>query len=245
MSVLLAAYDFKYEGSVWRGDVAEIFQPSKRVATNYIVADGQIIQTTETTWEYASAVAEKSIQLPDPPTTFLYVDGTYRADRVYIFQKTHIVTTTYSAYGAGAYLLVIDDLEVLTGIVKHSVSIIDGKIPLAPTVSSSLSNLIQQPINLVLDDSCDSIPSTVVVDNQYIQNEDEGSKMAKRRMQRETAIVRRVKHGVNPLMKIGHTVQLIDPKRGVDARHILLGKSFTMSVDGAADEVLEMEFWIR
>lgn len=245
MSTVLAAYDYKYQANVWRGDVNETFQASKRVKTEYTVVDGQVVKTVETTWEFASAIAERSVQLPDPPTTFLYVDSTYRKDRVYIFQKTHIKTTTYSAYGDGAYLVVIDDLDVLTGINTHTTSIIDGKIPLAPTVGSSLSNLIQQPITEVLDDNCDSIDKTITIDSEYLQDESEGAKLAKRRMQRETAIVRRVKHGVNPLMKIGHTIQVIDPKRSVDGRHVLLGKHFTMGENGAADEVLEMEFWTR
>jgi len=245
MSTVLAAYDYKYEANVWRGDVEETFQTSKRVTTDYTVVDGQILRTVETTFEFASAIAERSVQLPDPPTTFLYVDGTYRKDRVYIFQKTHIKTTTYSAYGDGAYLLTIDDLNVLTGVTTHTTSIIDGKIPLAPTVASSLSNLIQQPITGILDDNCDGITKTLVIDSEFVQDEGEAAKVAKRRMQRETAIVRRVKHSLNPLMKIGHTIRVVDPERDVDARHMLMGKHFTMDEKGSADEVLELECWTR
>jgi len=64
-------------------------------------------------------------------------------------------------------------------------------------------------------------------------------------MQRNTAIVRRVKHAANPLMKIGHTIRLVDPARGLDARHILTRRTIEMTDAGAADEVLEMEFWTR
>lgn len=245
MSHVLVSHDFKFEANVWRGEVAETFRKTKQIRTNYLVADGQIIKTVESTWEYASAEAERSVQIPEVPATFLYVDGSYRADPEYIFQKTHIKTTTYSAYGDTSYLLTIADLNVLTGVTQHSTSIVDGKLPLAPTVSSNLSNLIQQPITGVLDDACDTIPATIAIDSPYAQDEGEAAALAKRRMQRETAIVRRVKHGVNPLMRIGQTVQLIDDKRGVDARHIITGKSFSYSEEGAADETLEMENWIR
>jgi len=243
----LKAYDYKYEARVWRKDVAESFQKTKTVKTDYVVNDGQIAETIETTWEFASAKAARTNQLPDPPggTTFLYIDGSYRKEAAYIFQITHIKTTTYQAYGTDAYLLTIEDRDVLNNTVTTTTSIIDGKAPLAPTVNSALSNLIQQPILNVLDDNCDFIPGTDTIDGTYLDDGSDAAKAAKRAMQRNTAIVRRVKHAANPLMKIGHTIRLVDPARGLDARHILTRRTIEMTDAGAADEVLEMEFWTR
>lgn len=256
MSVrLVAIHDYKYAPGVWRGDIAETFQKAKQVKTDFTVVDGQVVRTRETTWAWASALAAKTPQIPEPPATFLYaVDatsgvttagGSYRANPTYIFQKVLIRTTTYSAYGDGAYLVHVATYDVLTGITTYTSSIVDGKIPLSPTVNSALSNLIQQPVVGVLDDNCDSIPTTTVIGDAYIEDNDDAAKVARRRMQRETAIVRRVKHAANPLMRLGHTIRLVDDKRGLDARHVLTGKSVTIDAEGGADEVLELEFWGR
>jgi hypothetical protein len=245
MSRTLAAYDYKYEIGVWRADVEESFQIETKVQSDYTVADGQIVQQVDTTWEYQSAIAQESIQLPGPPVTFLYIDGTYRADAAYIFQKTHIKTTTYQAYGDSSYLVTIEDRDVLNNKVTRTTSIIDGKIPLAPTQSSALSNLIQQPISGVLEDNCGFAPATTIIDNIYLEDSTDAAKVARRQLQRDTAIVRRVKHGANPLMRLGQTIRLVDEKRGLDGRHVLTRRTIEVSADGAATETLEMEFWVR
>lgn len=241
-------YDFKYETRVWRSEVAETLRQKKQVRTEYTInpASGQIVETIETTWEFQSAKAERTNQLPDPPGggTFLYIDGSYRANAAYIFQKTRIKTTLYEAYGDTSYRLTIEDRDVLNNVVVRSTSIIDGKAPLAPTVGSALTTLIQQPITGILDDTCgDYVPSTTVLDGAYLEDSSDAAKAARRKRQRDTAIVRRVKHGANPLMKIGQTIRLADQKRTLDARHILVGKTLEMREDGGADETLEMEFW--
>jgi len=245
MSTLLLHHDYKYEASIWRQDLAESFQKRKTVKTEYTVGGGQVVETVETTWTFDSAIAARSPQLPDPPTTFIYVDGTYRADEAYIFQKTQIKTTTYSAYGASSYQVNVDIYNVLTGQTTHSTSIIDGKIPLAPTISSSLTNLIQQPLSGTLDDNCDFIPATTTIDSGYIQDADEAAFVAKRRMQRATAIVRRLKHAANPMMKLGQTIQLVDGKRSLDGRHVFTGRTVAVNEAGDASETLQMEFWTR
>jgi hypothetical protein len=242
---VLATYDYKYELALWRADIEEFFQKTKQVTTSYTVVDGQILATVETTWEFADAIAAKSPQLPDPPTTFLFVDGTYRKDAAFVFQKTHIKTTTYEAYGETAYLVTIEDYNVLTRELTRTVSIVDGKIPLAPTVNSALTNLILQPITIVLEDNCDFIDSRMTIDNQWLESEEDGSTVARRALQRETAIVRRLKHAANPMMRVGDTVRIVDDKRGLDARHIVTRRTITLDENGAADQVTESEFWTR
>lgn len=243
----LKRYDYKYQTRQWRADVQESFQKTKTVKTEYRVVDGQIVRTIETTWEFQSARAAKTPQLPDPPggTTFLYVDGSFRANPAYIFQKTRIKTTTYEAYGDTAYLVTIEDRDILNNTVTRTTSIIDGKIPLAPTKNSSLSNLLQQPITGTLEDNCDFIPATITLENGYLEDGTDAAKAARRALQRATAIVRRLKHAVNPLMKIGDTIRLVDDKRGLDGRHVLARRSVELNEDGGADEALEMEFWVR
>lgn len=242
---VLATYDFKYELAIWRADIEESFQKTKQITTNYSVVDGQILATVETTWEFADAIAAKSPQLPDPPTTFLFVDNTYRKDPAFVFQKTHIKTTTYEAYGDTSYLVTIEDYNVLTRETTREVRIIDGKIPLAPTVNSALTNLILQPITLILEDNCDFIETRTTIDNQWLEDGQDGANASRRKLQRETAIVRRLKHAANPQMKIGDTTRIVDEKRGLDARHIVTRRTITLDENAAADQVTEFEFWTR
>jgi hypothetical protein len=242
---VVVRHDYKYEPRLWRADVEESFQKTKQTRVDYTVADGQVVKTVETVWEFADAIAEVSAQTPEPPHTFLFIDGTYRKDSAYVFQKTHIITTTWSAYGDGAYLLTIEDYDVLTGKTTRTVSVVDGKIPLAPTINSSLTNLIQQPILTNLEDNCDFVNTRTDLANGYIEDGTDASKAAKRRQQRDTAVVRRVSHAANPLMQIGDTIRLVAEKRGLDARHVLTHKSITVDENGAADQKSEMEFWTR
>lgn len=245
IATVIYIHNYKYGPTDWRADIAESYQQTKKVHTDYTVVDGQVLRTVETTWEFASAIAYRSVQLPDPPPTFIYVDGTYRADPAYIFQKTHIKTTAYEAYGDTSYLVTIDDFNVLTGQVTHSVSVVDGKIPLAPTQNSALTNLVQQPTSASLEDNCGFVTTTTVINNQYLESAEDAATAARRQMQRDTAIVRRLKHAANPMMKLGDTVQIIDEKRGLDARHILTRRTFTLDANGGAEQVSEFEFWTR
>lgn len=242
---LLAAYDYKYEPQVWRADIEESFQKTKQSRTEYTVVDGQILRTVELIFEWESAKAANSPQLPDPPLTFLYVDKTYRKDPAFIFQLTHRKTTTYEALGESSYLVTIVDRDILNNTETTEIRIIDGRIPLAPTVNSALTNLIQQPISTVLSDNCDFIETKTTLDNQWLEDDQDATKAARRKLQRETAIIRRVKHAANPLMKLGDTVRLVDEKRGLDKRHVLARRSITVNEDGAADQVTELEDWIR
>lgn len=243
VDTLLAAYDFKYEPRVWRSMIEQSFQKTKQSRTSYTTSDGQIVRTVEEIWEFESAKAARTPQLPDPPLTFLYIDRTYRKDPAFIFQRTRVKTTTYEALGDEAYLVTIEDFDVLNGTRTREVHIIDGKIPLAPTVNSALTNLIQQPISTVLSDNCDFIETRTTLDNQWLEDDQDASKAARRKHQRDNAIIRRLKHAANPLMQLGDTVRLVDAKRGLDKRHIVARRTITVSEDGAADQVTEFEDW--
>lgn len=242
---VIARYDYKYGATDWKKDVQETFQQISEDGTLYAVSDGQIVQTIETIWEWQSAVAEKSPQLPDPPATFIYADKTYRKDAAYIFQRTHVLTTTYEAYGDTAYKKTVDDFDVLRAQHTITVSIVDGKIPMAPTVGSPYSALINQPITEVLEDNCDFIETRTTIDSQYLQNWAEGATAARRKLQRETAVVRRVQMPANPLMRRGQTVRLVSRKRGVDKRHVLARRTITIDENGGAVMVPELEDWVR
>jgi hypothetical protein len=246
VEVLSRRHDFKYENRTWRADVQESFQKTTQNRTDYTVEDGQIVKTVETIWAFADAVAAASSQLgAEPLPSFLFFDKTYRKDPAYTFQKTHIKTTTYSAYGDSSYLLTISDYDVLTGKTTRTVSVVDGKMPLAPTINSALSNMVQRPIISDLEDNCDFIGSKTDIGNAYLEDGSDAARAAKRALQRVTAIVRTVTHPANPLMKLGHTVRLVAEKRGLDARHILTRRTITLDENGSAQQTTDFEFWTR
>jgi hypothetical protein len=241
---VLARFDWKYGGKDWRLDQAESFQQTRDIQTDYTVVDGQILKTVETTREFADAIAGVPINIRTGPP-YLFADGSFRKDPHFIFQKTHIKTTTYEAFGDGAYRLTIEDLDVLTGKITTSVSVIDGKIPLAPTVKSALSNLTQIPVLGILDATCDYVDTKEAVTVIYAGDDGETARAAKRRMQRATAIVRTVKRAANPLIRVGNTVRLIDAKRVLDARHMVVARTITIKEDGGADMTLTTEYWTK
>jgi hypothetical protein len=245
VTVLSRRHDFKYEGRIWRADVQESFQKTKRTRMDYTVVDGQIVKTVETIEEFADAIAAVSSQAAEPPVTFFFFDTTYRKDPAYILQKTHVKTTTYQAYGEGSYLVTLDDYDVLTGLTTRSTSIIAGKIPLAPTINSALSNLTLRPIISDLNDNCDFIGAKTTIGGAYLEDESDAAKVAKRQLQRVTAIMRNLNHGANPQMKIGQTVRLVAAKRGLDARHVLTRRTISLDDKGAAKQTTGLEFWVR
>jgi hypothetical protein len=241
----LAHFDFQYGDADWRRDLEETFQLWQRIATDYTVVDGQVVREVETTWEFASAIAYVAINpITGPP--YFYADGNYYADPAFIFQKTHIKTKTYSSISDNSYDITIDDYDVLLN--KHTITHvqIDGKIPLAVTVNSALSNLVQQPLVGSLSDECGFVDSKQPIDLPWAESEADVAKATKRAMQRATAVVRRVKCKANPFIKITDTVLLIDDKRQLNAPHLVVAKTTTLNPEtGEATDTIDLEDWTR
>jgi hypothetical protein len=243
--VLQKAFDYKYSGADWRLDIVETFRRTKEVRTRYTTSDGQLLGTVETTKEYASGLAQVSTDpINGPP--FTYGDGSFHADPAEIFQTTHVKTTTYEDYSATSCLVTIDDFDVLKN--KHTITkqVIDGKIPLAPTKKSALTSLILQPLVGKLLYNCAWVPNTVPLDLPYAENENEMGRAARRQQQRDTAIVRSITLPMNPRIRVGQTVRLIDKGRSIDAMHVVVAiKHIQNSQTGEARAELTLEFWNR
>lgn len=243
VNTIVAKFDFKYSDSDWRKDRVETYQKSKEVATHYTVADGHVVQTIETTSTWASALSQISTTpITGPP--FLYADENFYADAAFIFQTTQIKTTDYQEFSSTSYRVDVDTFDVLNNKHKHETFYIDGKIPLAPTKQSSLSNLVMRPLVGTLNVDCDSVPSTDPLDLPYVETETEMGRATKRKMQRDNATVRTLSMPLNPLMEIGDTVDLIIHERTIHAKHILTAFSQMISSQtGEARGDLELEFW--
>lgn len=245
LTVVAAAFDYKYGGADWRLDPAESFQKSKEIRTKYTTADGQLIRTVETTKEYKSGLAQVSTNpIVGPP--YLYGDGTFHADVSEPFQTTRVRTTTYEAFSETSYQVTIDDFDVLLN--KHTIShaIVDGQIPLAPTKKSALTSLILRPIVGTLLYQCSWVPNTVPLNLHYAEDEDDIGKAARRQQQRDTAIVRTIDVPLNPRIREGQTGRLIDAVRSIDALHMIVGVKHTQSSEtGKGVTHLEIEYWNR
>jgi hypothetical protein len=235
--------DFKYGSSDWREDREETFRKTQQVRTQYTVVDGQVVRTVETTTSYASALSAVGTDPTVGPPWF-YADKTYRADPAYKFQDTRIVTTTYEELSGDSYQVTIDDFDVLAGTHTITHKIIDGKIPLAPTKGSSLTNLLLRPVVVQYIQTCDFVENSTSIDLQYAETEDEMSAAVRRQRQRDTAVVRELDIPANPFIRAGHTVRLIDAGRSIDKRVIVVGGKVTHSADTArATTHLVTEDW--
>jgi hypothetical protein len=183
---------------------------------------------------------------PNTGPPYFYQDGNYRVDAAFIFQKTHIKTTTYEAISATSYDVTIDDYDVLTGVHTITHATIDGKLPLALTLNSALSNLIQRPLVGTLDDNCGFVPSSTPLNLPWAESASDIGVAAKRANQRATAILRRVKGKANPLIRIGDTVRLIDARRSLDANHMTVARVISINQEtGEASMTLDLEDWTR
>ncbi|MDQ6892200.1 MAG: hypothetical protein M3167_06290 [Acidobacteriota bacterium] len=236
-------HEWKYGAADWRRDLAETFGLLKIQSTKYRVVDGEIVETVDTITEYEDPIAGVPANPDGPPD--LYADGSYRADPVFQFINTHIVTTTYQATGPDSYTAQIDDFNILTGETTHRTVSINGSLPVAMTKGSVLSNLTQQPIVATLYDPCDFVSSKLAYTVEFAETEDDLSAVARRKMQRATAIVRKVTLAANPLIKIGDTVRLVSTQRLLDGLHIVVGRTITVDPVGDAKMLLELEFWTR
>lgn len=242
-TVIRRRFNYKWAGNDWRKDDAETFQRTKEVRTTYTVFDGHIVRTVETTREWASAEAQVAADpVAGPP--YFYADGKYHADVSEIFQTTHIKTITYESYSATSYQITIDDYDVLLNTHTITRQVIDGKIPLAPTTRSALTNLIQRPLVGTLAHTCEWVDNTVPLDLPWAEDPSDLSKAARRKAQRDSAIVREISAPANPLVRIGHTIRLIDAARSIDARHMLVNKAAKYdSKDASLKDDLTLEYW--
>jgi hypothetical protein len=242
-TVVRARFDYKYSANDWRKDAVETFQPVRKVGTRYTVADGHLVRTIETTREFASAEAQVAADpIAGPP--YFYADGKYHADVAQIFQTTRIKTTTYEDYSATSYQITIDDFDVLLN--KHTITrqVIDGKIPLAPTVRSSFTNLIQKPLVGTIDHKCAWVDNTTPLDLPWAEDDEDMGKAGRRQAQRDSAIVRKITIPSNALVQPGHTARLVHAVRDIDANHMIVSKQTRYeSKDATLKDDLGLEYW--
>jgi len=239
---VLARFQYRYGEKDWRWYPQEVYDVVQKDDIAYTVADGQIIKTVETKWEYAAAEAAVPVNIILGGPGYLYADGKYYDSPFFTFRKTHIITSEYSAYDANSYVVQIDDYNVLTGKHTFSTAVVDGKIPLAPTIGSALSNLLQRPITGTLNLPCDYTENTLTIQSQWAENETELNNLARRAAQLATAIDRTVTMKDNPYIYRGGTVRLKHPKRSIDALHLVWGRN--KKYNGATGEAT-MDLWMK
>ncbi len=238
-----ARFDYKYADADWRKDIAETFQKTKNVNTAYTCSDGHLVRTVATTTTFASAIARVAADpIKGPP--YFYADKNFYADVAWIFQVTLIVTTDWEAFSVTSYKITIDTFDVLKNTHTVTTQIVDGNIPLAPTISSGLTSLVQRPLIGSLNAKCTWVDNTKPLDLPWAENPDDMAKAAKRQQQRDSAILREFTAPWNPLLKVGMTVFLVHPSRGIAAKHIVVGIKGTVDpVNARAKMDLQLEYW--
>lgn len=245
--VVLRAFDYKYADKDWRSEVEETYQLTVQKTTEYTVVDGQINRVKEFTWEFADPLAAASTD-PINGTTYFFADNTWRVAPAYSFQATGVKTTTYEASGLNSYQVTVDDFSPLTGATTRTTSLAAGAGPPAPTINTALSGLISQTSFATLTDSCldDFVDSKKALRFAWAETAEELARAARRAMQRDSAIIRTIKMPTNPLIKIGDTVRLVDPKRSLDALHLVTARAIANNLDtGDSTMTLTLEYWVR
>ncbi len=248
MSTLVTTRDYKYSDGAWSKDVSESFQQTSEKRTDYTVEAGYI--TAETASEYGfydRQVPKPSVATTSPP--YFFADGTWRAEQFFSLQLIAQTTTGYAASGSGNVTVVTATFNPATGQFSTETITIAGNAPRVTTVNSAYTTLVQQPQAGTLIDSCIDahyVPGKAGLTLQWAESQTEVATATRRQMQRDSAIVRRVKCAANPNRRPGDTVDMIDQKRSIDARHMLVGKRTTRNTEtGAADDQLTLEYWIR
>lgn len=236
-------YEFKYGPKDWRRDVGETWGQLSNESTSYVVVDGFIVQSSTTRTEWEDPIAGVPATPQGPP--YFYADGTYREDAVFRFLATHQITSTYKATGPDSYVVHISDYNILTGKTTEKDVTINGTLPVAETIGTALSNLTQQPIVATLYDPCDFVDSKDAYMVEFAESEEDLNAVGKRRMQRATAIPRRVTLAANPMIKIGDWVRVICSSRALDGLHIVVGRTIVIDSTGSATMSLDLEFWTR
>jgi hypothetical protein len=245
---LVTQRDYKYSDGVWAAAVAETFQLVNEKRTDYTVEAGYITAQTESEYGfYDRAAPAPSLATTTPP--YFFADGSWRFDQAFSLQLIAQKTTGYAATGTSNVTVVTATFNPATEQFETSSLTIAGNAPRATTVSSVYTTLTQQPqAGTLIDDCIDAhyVPGKVGLSLQWAENQTEVNTAARRQMQRDSAIVRRVKCAANPQMKIGQTVKIVDQKRTINAKHMLVAKRTSRNLEtGAADMQLTFEFWIR
>jgi hypothetical protein len=244
----ISTRDYKYSDGLWAEPVAETFQLVDEKRTDYTVLGGYILRQVEAEYAYYDRLAPAS-PTPENPPPYYFPDGTYRVDPAYTLQLTAQKTTSYTATGTNNLSVTTSVFDPTTGQYNTVTTTISGNAPRATTVNSSFSTLVQEPQAGTLIDDCIEghyVPGKVGLSIEWAESQAEMSTAIRRQMQRDSAIVRRVKCATNPLMRIGQTIKLVVPKREIAARHVLVGKRSTRNLEtGANDMQLTLEFWTR
>lgn len=248
MPALIEVHDYRYGDLDWRSEEAETFRVTKNVRTQYVQDEGRLSATRETTteWEDAAAIAPTD---PAASPPYLFADGSYRRDPAFTFQVTLIRQVAYQPQSLNDYQTTTTTFEPLSGEpASTEVSVSSGQIPMAPTINTALSTLVVQPVIATLTDDCldGFVESKKALNLQWAETEDDFTRQARRAMQRDSAIVRTIRMATNPQIKIGDTVRLVIPKRGIDALHLVIGRSITNNLEtGDSTMTLTLEYWVR
>lgn len=241
----MIVHEYKYGATDWRRDAGETFQKTSSHTVDYTVVGGSITKTVETTLEYADPLAGvPPAGFPDGPP-YEFADHTYRRDVAFSWMVTSVVTTTYSQVAPDSYQVTTDTFDVLTGITTTKTVTVNGLLPTAPSKGSPLSSLTQQPLVSTLTDKCSFVDSRVGETIPWAEGFDDLCSVSRRRNQRATAIVRKIKMRANPKIAIGQTARVICAQRKVDGNHMVVGREFTFDQDGTADMLLWLEYWTR
>jgi len=247
-ATLVSQRDYKYSDGEWASSLAESFQMLTERRTDYTVLSGYITKQVESEYTFYDRVAPASTT-PETPPPYYFPDGTFRADPAYTLQLTAQKTTSYAATGANNLTVISSVFNPATGTFDVTSTTIAGNAPRATTVNSSYTTLVQQPqAGTLIDDCIDGhyVPGKVGLSLQWAETQSEVNTAARRQMQRDSAIVRRVKAAADPTKRIGDTGLLVNQKRSINTRHLLVGKTTTRDLaTGAADCQYSFEFWIR
>lgn len=241
------AYDYRYGDLDWRSEIAETFRMVKDVKTLYSSTFGTLTGTKETRTEWADAMAVAPADpLTSPP--YFFADSTWRRDPAYTFQAVLVTTVTYQQTGPDSYQQITVTLDLLTGETSTDVQTFSGIPPRVQTVNTALTSLVVQPTFGTLEDDCldEFVESKKSLTLKWAETDQEFSNSIRRQMQRDSAIVRSWTMAANPLIKIGHTVRVIHPKRSIDALHIVTARTITRNSEtGDCSMKLTVEYWVR
>jgi hypothetical protein len=205
------------------------------------------VRKVETLKEWVAPIGSVPVS-PCAGPGYMFSDSSFRSQPAETFQTTHIKTYTYEARADDEYEVTLDDFNVLTGKTTRTVTLVQGQMPLAPTVKSSLTSLILQAFAGGYTDPCVAnafAGKQESLNVSWAENQADVNRAAHRAMQRATAIVRTIKGPADPNIRIGQTVRLIQPVRHIDACHMVVGRQFTVNPEGGAMQELELEEWMR